>query len=103
MVSQNYAPEGIDQRDPLYSPVYAEYGQTFPQTIITVGTRDFALSHGVRFYWKLREAGSKVELLVSEGMWHGFNWDPVIPEALQARAAVVEFLQGRVESHSLRT
>lgn len=93
MVSQNYAPKGIDLMDPLYSPIYAEYDETFPPTVITVGTRDFALSHGIRFYWMLREAGVRVELLVSEGMWHGFNWDPVIPEALRARAAVINFLE----------
>ncbi|KAH6991456.1 Alpha/Beta hydrolase protein [Ilyonectria sp. MPI-CAGE-AT-0026] len=96
MVGQNYTPEGIDPKDPLYSPMYANYDLSFPPTVITVGTRDFALSNGIRFYWKLREAGVKVELLVSEGMWHGFNWDPVIPEALRVRAAVVQFL----ESHA---
>jgi monoterpene epsilon-lactone hydrolase len=105
MVSQNYAPEknGFDPRDPLYSPIYADdadYGSSFPPTIITVGTRDFALSHGVRFYWKLRRAGARVELLVSEGMWHGFNWDPAIPEALEVRAAVIEFLEGRGKSQN---
>ncbi|KAK3308325.1 Alpha/Beta hydrolase protein [Chaetomium strumarium] len=94
MVSQNYAPDGVEPKDPLYSPVYADYGPSFPPTIVTVGTRDFALSHGVRFCWKLRQAGAKVELLVSEGMWHGFSWDPVIPEALQVRAAVIKFLEG---------
>lgn len=93
MVSQNYAPEGINLKDPLYSPIYADYDASFPRTVITVGTRDFALSNGIRFYWKLREAGVKVELLVSEGMWHGFNWDPIVPEALRVRAAVIEFLE----------
>lgn len=117
MVSQNYAPRPgaqVDGKpfggatDPLYSPLYADYYDTpenggggegvaaapwFPRTVLTVGTRDFALSHGVRFYWRLRAAGVEVELLVSEGMWHGFNWDPKVPEALEARAAVVEFLE----------
>ncbi|KAK4233386.1 Alpha/Beta hydrolase protein [Achaetomium macrosporum] len=94
MASQNYVPDrGIDARDPLYSPIYADYTASFPRTVITVGTRDFALSHGVRFFWKLRDAGVEVDLLVSEGMWHGFNWDPVVPEALRARAAVVKFLE----------
>ncbi|KAL4731958.1 hypothetical protein ACLX1H_000957 [Fusarium chlamydosporum] len=68
MVSQNYAPNGVNLLDPLYSPIYADYDETFPPTVITVGTRDFALSNGIRLYWKLREAGVKVELLVSEGM-----------------------------------
>jgi monoterpene epsilon-lactone hydrolase len=95
MVEQNYFPEGMDQKDPFYSPIYADYNTSFPPTVITVGTRDFALSHGVRFYWKLREAGVKVELLVSEGMWHGFNWNPTLPEAIRVRGAVVEFLENQ--------
>jgi monoterpene epsilon-lactone hydrolase len=93
MVKQNYQPKDIDARDPQYSPIYAEYDATFPPTVITVGTRDFCLSNGVRMYWKLKDAGVEVELLVSEGMWHGFNWTEKIPEAIQARKAVREFLQ----------
>lgn len=92
MVTQNYLAEGINLRDPLVSPMYAEYDESFPRTVITVGTRDFALSNGVRFFWKLREAGVEVELLVSDGMWHGFIWEPLLPEAMCARAAVVKFL-----------
>lgn len=92
MVAQNYFTEANDPRDPFISPMYASFDRSFPRTVITVGTRDFALSNGIRFYWKLREAGVEVELLVSDGMWHGFVWDPVIPEAICARAAVVKFL-----------
>lgn len=74
MVKQNYMPKGMDMTDPLYSPLYAEYDVSFPPTVITVGTRDLLLSTGVRMYWKLRNAGVETELLVGEGMWHGFNW-----------------------------
>lgn len=95
MVLNNYTSEGVSPTDPYYSPLYADYDASFPRTVITVGTRDFALSNGIRFYWKLRDAGVQVELLVSEGMWHGFNWDPIIPEALRARAAVIRFLEDR--------
>lgn len=92
MVSQNHISPGQDLRDPLFSPIYAQYDESFPRTVITVGTRDFALSNGVRMYWTLREVGVEVELLVSEGMWHGFNWEEDMPEATQARAAVAKFL-----------
>ena len=92
MIEQNYAPKGIDVKDPFYSPVYAEYDSTFPPTVITVGTRDFCLSNGVHIYWKLRDAGVEAELLVFEGMWHGFNWTETMPEAVRARRAVTEFL-----------
>lgn len=91
MVRQNY-PCDIDSRDPHYSPLYAEYDRTFPPSVITVGTRDSLLSTGVLLYWKLRDAGVKVELLVTEGMWHGFDWEEEIPEAIRVRAAVRAFL-----------
>jgi len=96
MVSQNYVPEGgIDPKDPLYSPMYAQYDSSFPRTVISTGTRDFALSTAIRFHWKLRDVGVETELLVEDGMWHGFNWDPVIPEALRVRKAIVKFLEIR--------
>lgn len=44
----------------------------------------------------LREAGADVELFVSEGMWHGFNWEPTLPEAIRARSAVYHFLRARL-------
>ncbi|OCK78661.1 alpha/beta-hydrolase [Lepidopterella palustris CBS 459.81] len=91
MVQQNYQGDS-DSKDPLYSPLYSEYTKNFPPTIITVGTRDCMLSTGVRTYWKMRKGGVSVELLVSEGMWHGFNWEETVPEAVEVRAVVREFL-----------
>jgi acetyl esterase/lipase len=72
MVKQNY-PGDVDPKDPLYSPIYAEYNAKFLPSIIMVGTRDSILSTRVCLYWKLRDTGVKVELLVGEGRWHGFN------------------------------
>ncbi|KAH0541397.1 hypothetical protein FGG08_004161 [Glutinoglossum americanum] len=92
MVRQNYANSEVDDRDELYSPVFAHYEADFPPTIITVGTRDCLLSSGVRLYWKLRAAGAKAELLISEGMWHAFDWETEMPEAVCTRAAVRTFL-----------
>lgn len=93
IVRQNYQPADVDVVDPFYSPVYAEYDAGFPPTVITVGTRDLCLSSGVRMYWKLRGAGVKAELLVGEGMWHGYNWAEAVPEAVVVRKAVREFLE----------
>lgn len=92
MVPQNYRPKVVETMGQPHSPMYAEDDESFPPIIMAVGTRDFALSNGVRFHWKLRGACVKAELLVSERMWHGFNCDPVIPEALRSRRAVIEFL-----------
>lgn len=92
MVHQNYEPEGQDCKDPLYSPLYADYGADFSPTVIVVGTRDLCLSNGVRMFWKLKEVGVEVELLVGEGMWHGYTWNDTLPEGVQTRRAVREFL-----------
>ena len=80
-----------DRRDPLVSPAYADF-HGFPPTIITAGTRDLFLSNCVRLYWSLRAASVQAELLIWEGMMHGFNVDPVLPEAQKARAEAARFL-----------
>jgi monoterpene epsilon-lactone hydrolase len=91
----NYVP-GADLHDPEISPVYSSYDSGFPPTVLSTGTRDSLMSNSIRLYWVLREAGVDVELLVSEGMWHGFNWEPALPEAVRARTAVYDFLRSRL-------
>jgi monoterpene epsilon-lactone hydrolase len=92
LVRQNYLGTA-DPKDPLVSPIFAEYGPHFPPTVMITGTRDVMMSGAVRFYWKLREVKVQVEILIMEGMWHGFNWEPDLPEAIQVRSAVRKFLQ----------
>ncbi|QUQ68788.1 alpha/beta hydrolase [Kutzneria sp. CA-103260] len=65
---------------------------SYPPTIITTCTRDTLASNGIRLYWTLRAAGVPVELRVGEGMWHGFNWEPDLPEAVTVRRDVTDFL-----------
>ncbi|MFI7142475.1 alpha/beta hydrolase [Streptomyces massasporeus] len=85
-----------DPRDPLISPLYGDFHSTYPPTIITTGTRDILASGSVRLYWKLRAAGVPAELRIGEGMWHGFNWEPELPEALLVRRDVTDFLAHRL-------
>jgi acetyl esterase/lipase len=87
---QVYLGPSIDPKDLLASPIYADLTPDFPQSIITTGTRDILLSHSVRLYWKVRELGVPVELLVSEGMWHGYHWESELPEAIRVRASTQE-------------
>lgn len=84
---------GVDLKDELLSPIYAQLSGPLPPTVIITGTRDLLLSQCVRLYWKLRDAGGMAELLVSEGMWHGFTWEADLPEGIQARKAVWEFVR----------
>jgi monoterpene epsilon-lactone hydrolase len=95
MVRQNYQNPNVDDQDPLYSPMYADYDSSFPPTVITIGTRDVLLSTAILLYWKLKDSGVEAELFVFEGMWHGFNWEHKMPEAVQARAVVRDFLEKR--------
>jgi monoterpene epsilon-lactone hydrolase len=92
MVKEFYL-TGQSPRDSLVSPIYHTFPTGFPATVIVTGTRDLLESNGVRLFWKLKAAGVKTQLLVGEGMWHGFHWEVDMPEAKAARAAVVEFLE----------
>lgn len=80
-------------RDSLVSPIYATYSANFPATIIATSTRDLFLSNATRMYWKLKEAGAPADLLVAEGMWHAFQNYPDLPEAIQNRQAVEDYLR----------
>jgi len=57
---------------PWISPLFADYDDSFPPTIITSGTRDMLLSDAVRLHRKLLSAGVQAELHVWEGAPHGF-------------------------------
>jgi len=71
-------------KNPLISPVYAEYNEQFPPTLIQVGTRDLFLSNCVRLYRKMKKGGTQVELSMWDGMWHVFEAIPELPEAKEA-------------------
>jgi acetyl esterase/lipase len=56
---------------PYISPLFGEYDDSFPPTIITAGTRDILLSDAVRLHRKLVNAGVTTELHVWEAAPHG--------------------------------
>lgn len=91
LVTDNlYAAKGTDLKNPLISPIYASYAKGFVPSILITGTRDLFLTNTVRFHQTLKQAGVPTELLVFEGMWHGFNAVPELPEGTQAdRKSVV--------------
>ncbi len=81
-----------DPTNPLISPIYGKYDKTFPPIIISVGTRDLFLSNAVRMHQVMKDAGIKSELVVVEGMWHGFIVYPDMPEAIKTRREMQTFL-----------
>ncbi len=84
-----------DPRDPLISPVYADF-TGFPPLLIQVGTREVLLSDSIRLARRARAAGVDVTLDPWEGMWHVWQDHATAPEARQAAAEVGRFLEARL-------
>ncbi len=80
-----YAPVA-DQKNPYVSPVYGDYSQAFPPTLIQVGTREMLLSSSVREYQAIRGGGHEAVLDVYEGMPH--VWVSLIPQAPETKTAI---------------
>jgi acetyl esterase/lipase len=83
---------GADTKNPLISPVYADYSDDFTPTLIQTGTRDLFLSNCARLQRKMVADGVTVEMSLWEGMWHSFQMSPDLPEAHAALRELAEFL-----------
>ena len=62
---------GHDLRDPYLSPVFGDFGQGYPPTLLLTGTRDVLLSDTVRLHRALRAADVPADLHVFEAAGHG--------------------------------
>ena len=77
-----------DHKNPYVSPVYGEFGQGFPPTLIQGGTKEIFLSNFIRLYQALDQAGQTVKLDIYEGMPHVFV--PIMPESAESQAAIAK-------------
>ncbi len=84
---------GRDLKDPYLSPIYGDLSG-FPPTFLLSGTRDLFLSNTVRAHRKLRDSGSKAELVVLEGQSHG-DYIAMLnaPESMAAFKDLAKFLK----------
>lgn len=82
---------GFERKDPLVSPLHSDLSGLCP-TYIQVPGRDRFLSDGIRLNRKLLSAKVDSTLDIWEGMWHGFQMMPQIPEAQDANRATADFL-----------
>lgn len=81
-----------DINDPLVSPaVSMEVLAKFPPTLIITGTRGFELSSAVYTHSRLIKAGVDADLHVWEGMFHGFFYNPDVPESRDSYDVMVKF------------
>jgi acetyl esterase/lipase len=62
---------GRDLTHPYLSPLFGDFAEGFPPTLLTSGTRDFFLSNTVRMHRALRAAGIEADLHIVEAAPHG--------------------------------
>lgn len=83
---------GTDHKDPLVAPLNsAAVMAQFPPTLIITGTRDFAMSGAIYTHSQLVRLGVDADLHVWEGMFHGFFYNPDVPESRDAYAVMISF------------
>jgi len=83
---------GTNPRDPLIAPVNSpEVLAWFPPTLIVTGTRGFELSNAVYTHTQLVKAGVDAQLHVWEGLFHGFFYNPDVPESRDCYDVIVKF------------
>jgi len=82
----------VDPKDPLVSPINSpEILAKFPPTLIITGTRAMELSTAVYTHSQLVKLGVGAELHVWEGLFHGFFYNPDVPESRDAYDVIVKF------------
>jgi acetyl esterase/lipase len=81
-----------DPNDPLVAPASdPEVLAQFPPTLIVTGTRAFELSNAVYTHAQLVKQGVDADLHVWEGMFHGFFYNPDVPESRECYDVIVRF------------
>jgi monoterpene epsilon-lactone hydrolase len=88
---------GTDPNDPLVAPVSSSAVLAlFPPTLIVTGTRSFELSNAVYTHTQLVKQRVDAALHVWEGMFHGFFYNPDVPESRECYDVIVRFFAERL-------
>jgi len=83
---------GTDPNDPLVAPAASlQVLAKFPPTLIITATRGFELSSAVYTHSLLVKEGVDAELHVWEGLFHGFFYNPDVPESRDCYDVIVKF------------
>jgi monoterpene epsilon-lactone hydrolase len=91
-----YVPASVDRRDPLISPLFANW-RGFPPVLIQVGSAETLLSDATR----LAEAAGSADVDVTLGIWprmiHAWPvWNAALEDGRRALAKAGEFIRARV-------
>ncbi|MDQ0159864.1 alpha/beta hydrolase [Alkalibacillus salilacus] len=82
-----------DLTDPYLSPAYGEYNH-FPPILIQTGREELLLSDSQTIYEKAKAAGTTVQFIEYEGLFHNFYISqPEIPEGQEAWKRIESFIE----------
>jgi len=81
---------GIDPRNPVLSPIYADL-RGLPPTLFVTSGRDLLLSGTVNLHRAYLNAGVDARLIVFDALPHAFWYDPRLPESIEANHAMADF------------
>lgn len=85
---------GQSVTDPLAVPSASkDILKAFPPTLFLTGTRAPEMSAAAQSHLELRDLGVKSELLLFDGMDHGFMMDPTLPESQRAYRLIARFFE----------
>jgi len=83
---------GVDRDQFVVSPTIDEtLLAKFPPTIFLTGSRDFAMSGSAYSHRKLLKVGVESDLLIYDGLYHGFMTNPDFPESREAYELTASF------------
>jgi len=78
--------------DPLVSPIASpQVLAKFPPTLLVTGTRGMEMSSAVYTHTQLLKAGVDARIAVWEGLFHGFFYNPDVPESKDCYDVVVKY------------
>ena len=95
MASAHYA-AGQDLCNPEISPLFGSFYGIPAKVLISSGTRDLLLSQSVQLASLLREFDVDVDLRIRDGLWHVYEWDAELPEAIASIKQAAEFIQNSI-------
>jgi monoterpene epsilon-lactone hydrolase len=83
---------GTDPKDPLVAPINSpEILAKFPPTLVITATRGFEMSGAIYTHTQLVKQGVDAELHVWDGLFHGFFYNPDVPESRDCYNVIVRF------------
>jgi len=95
---------GVSTKEPLAVPgASKEILKSFPATLFLTGTRAPEMSAAAQSHLELKQLGVKSELLLFDGMDHGFYSDPTLPESSIAYKLIAEFFAENLGKHGSGT